>query len=246
MRSVRRKRGKRRFCRNARNPSAFRRGNFSVPMTKQSEKGAHALNKADRVLILCYRLFHGERIKKRLFMDEFSVGRRSFDRYIESVRLMLSETFAPHELLYDAIDRSYYLSGIVSERLRGINILPLLLLLFESRAFGENDAASILQGLLMNLSSDDRGHIETTIRRLSASRAAPSPHLSLLKMLWDLNLVIDRQQKIRLYFSKSNVGKDVLPMRLSFSHGEIILQVVATGEIPEEYALSEIRYFTPL
>ena len=124
------------------------------------------MNKADRVLILYDRLLRGERIKKRLFMDEFSVGRRSFDRYIEAVRLMLSETFAPHELLYDAADHSYYLSGEKSEKLRGMNVLPLLLLLFDSKAFGESDITSILQGLSANLSSDERGHLRKAAIRL--------------------------------------------------------------------------------
>ena len=204
------------------------------------------MNKADRVLILCYRLFHGERIKKRLFMDEFSVGRRSFDRYIESVRLMLSETFAPHELLYDATDRSYYLSGIVTERLRGMNVLPLLLLLFESEAFGKNDAASILQGLLMNLSAGERGRLEATVRRLGSDYRAHPPQPSLLKLLWDLNLVIDRHQKIRLCLDNKTEGEETLPVRLSIADGEIILQATTDGRRPKAYPLSAIQYFTPV
>lgn len=201
------------------------------------------MNKADRVLILYHRLLRGERITKRLFMDEFSVGRRSFDRYIESVRLMLSETFAPHELLYDAADRSYYLSGIKNEKLRGMNILPLMLLLFESHAFGESDVASILQGLLTNLSADERAHLQKTILRMGKENGTISAAPSLLKMIWDLNLVIDRQQKIRLFLNDDESGMDALPLRLSFTDGRIALQTATDDDISQEYPLSSIRHF---
>ena len=204
------------------------------------------MNKADRVLILYHRLLRGERVTKRLFMDEFSVGRRSFDRYIESVRLMLSETFAPHELLYDATDRSYYLSGIKNEKLRGMNILPLMLLLFESHAFGESDVASILQGLLTNLPADERGHLQKTVLRMGKDSGSLPAAPSLLKMIWDLNLVINRQQKIRLFMEDDESGRDTLPLRLSFADGRIALQAATGSEIPQEYPLSAIRSFTLL
>lgn len=204
------------------------------------------MNKADRVLILYHRLLRGERVTKRLFMDEFSVGRRSFDRYIESVRLMLSETFAPHELLYDATDHSYYLSGIKKEKLRGMNILPLMLLLFESHAFGESDITSILQGLLTNLPADERDHLQKTVFRMGKESGSLSTAPSLLKMIWDLNLVINRQQRIRLFMEDDESGRDTFPLRLSFADGRIALQAVTGNEIPQEYPLSEIRYFTLL
>lgn len=204
------------------------------------------MNKADRVLILYDRLLRGERIKKRLFMDEFSVGRRSFDRYIEAVRLMLSETFAPHELLYDAADHSYYLSGEKSEKLRGMNVLPLLLLLFESRAFGESDITSILQGLSANLSADERGHLRKAVVRMGKEHGKFPSSPSLLKLLWDLNLVIDRQQKIRLFLADGEETEAALPVRLGFSGGEISLQAMTEQNAMQEYPLSEIRYFTPL
>lgn len=204
------------------------------------------MNKADRVLILYDRLLRGERIKKRLFMDEFSVGRRSFDRYIEAVRLMLSETFAPHELLYDAADHSYYLSGEKSEKLRGMNVLPLLLLLFDSKAFGESDITSILQGLSANLSSDERGHLRKAAIRMSKDHGPIPSSPSLLKMLWDLNLVIDRQQKIRLFLADGKETESALPVRLSFADGNIALQAKTEKDAMQEYSLSSIRYFTPL
>lgn len=204
------------------------------------------MNKADRVLILCYRLLRGERIKKRLFMDEFSIGRRSFDRYIESVRLMLSETFAPHELLYDAADRSYYLSGIVNEKLRGMNVLPLFLLLFESGIFGENDVATILQGLLVNLSGDERRRLEATVRRLNDDCGSLPAAPSLLKLLWDLNLVIDRRQSIQLFMENGEESDAALPVRLSLADGGFVLQTSTGSYDMQEYPLSSIRYFTPL
>lgn len=204
------------------------------------------LNKSDRVLILYERLKQGERIRKELFMDEFSVGRRSFDRYIETIRLMLSETFAPHELLYDAADCSYYLSGEKRERLRGVNVLPIVLLLFGSRVLGESDIVSVLHGLFVNLPSDDRKHLEKTIIRIKEENVGIQDTPSLLKMLWDLNLVIERKQKIHLFLTDGKEIDSVQPLGLVLSNGRLLLKIKGETGKAKEYSLTAIRYFTPL
>lgn len=204
------------------------------------------MNKSDRVLILYDRLKHGEKIRKELFMDEFSVGRRSFDRYIETIRLMLSETFAPHELLYDASDHSYYLSGEKREKLRGVNVLPIVLLLFGSRVLGESDIVSVLHGLFANLPSEDRKHLEKTIIRIKEENVGTQDTPSLLKLLWDLNLVIERKQKIRLFLSDGVEIDSALPLGFAFSNGRLLLQVRGETGKAQEYSLMAIRYFTPL
>ena len=43
------------------------------------------MKRTDRVLILYYRLMIGEHVKKQLFMEEFSIGKRTFDRYIDTI-----------------------------------------------------------------------------------------------------------------------------------------------------------------
>lgn len=204
------------------------------------------LNKSDRVLILYERLKQGERIRKELFMDEFSVGRRSFDRYIETIRLMLSETFAPHELLYDAADCSYYLSGEKREKLRGVNVLPIVLLLFGSRVLGESDIVSVLHGLFANLPSEDRKHLEKTIIRIKEENVGTQDTPSLLKMLWDLNLVIERKQKIHLFLTDGREFDSVQPLELVFSNGRFHLKGAGETGKAKEYSLTAIRYFTPL
>lgn len=187
------------------------------------------MNKSDRLLILFYRLLMGERIQKRLFMDEFSIGRRSFDRYIQSVRLMLSEIYAPHELRYDAANNEYYLTGLRKARLRGMNVLPLVFLLMESRSFSEGDMMEILRELLNALPSDERHIIADTLQKLGKDYAKPPVKNSLLKLVWDLNFVIRHTARIRLWY-QDTAGElqqeSILPSRLLYANHQMILEAL--------------------
>lgn len=211
--------------------------------------GTGALNKSDRVLILFYRLIMGERIKKPLFMEEFSVGRRSFDRYIEAVRVMLSETFAPHELCYDPTGNEYYLTGLKQAQLRGVHALPLVLLLFESHALGTDDIAEILQKLIPVLPVEERHILREAIKRIGKGYGDPVSSNSLLKLIWDLNFVIDHCQWIYLWYEENAVEQKtdaLFPVRLSYADDNLVLTLQSERGNPAteiSYLLRKIRSF---
>ena len=211
-------------------------------------RGDSALNKSDRVLILFYRLLQGERIRKNSFMEEFSVGRRSFDRYIAAVRLMLSETFAPHELCYDANSNEYYLTGVKQAAFRGIHILPLVLLLFESHVLGIGDILEILERLVAVLPQKEQQILGSAIRK-EGKEYEPVITDSLLKLIWDLNFVISRQQKIRLWYGENEdalESRTMLPEKISCIDQKLVLEAReedTDSTVLHIYPLCQIRFF---
>ena len=210
------------------------------------KKGDGAMNKSDRVLILLYRLLMGERVRKHSFMEEFAVGRRSFDRYIASVRLMLSEVFAPHELCYDAVNNEYYLTGVKQAEFRGVHILPLVLLLFESKALNVGDTLEILKRLLAVLPQKEQQIVGGAIRE-EGMKYEPAVTNSLLKLIWDLNFVISRKQSIRLWYDEDVLKSCiVLPKKLSYANSQLVLEALKREEgccINCTYPLGGIRSF---
>lgn len=205
-------------------------------------KADHVMNKSDRVLILFYRLLNGERVKKVLFMNEFSLGRRSFDRYIQSVRLMLSDVYAPHELCYDAKNNEYYLTGLTQNKLHGTKILPLIFLMFEFEIFSLGDRTEILRELLSAVSLDDRRILQSTILKFNNNGNGKPDH-SMFKLIWDLNLIINRQQKVIL--KTENNLQDIVgtPIAISYSNDQWVLKIF--NELQESIIcpLKNIRSF---
>ena len=207
------------------------------------------MNKSDRVLILFYRLIMGERIQKSLFMEEFAVSKRSFDRYIEAVRVMLSETFAPHELCYDPHSNEYYLTGLKQTEFRGIHALPVVLLLFESHALSANDIAEILQKLIPALPADERTVLREAIGRAGKEYKSPMESNSLLKLIWDLNFVISHHEWITIRYedAKGMKKSDALfPVRIACTNDGLVLIAKSKSGNPSgdvRYPLKKIRSF---
>lgn len=196
------------------------------------------MNKSDYVLILFYRLMSGERIKKNLFMQEFGVGRRSFDRYIQAVRLMLSDVYSPNELCYDAKNNEYYLSGLTQSKLHGIKILPLVILMFESESMTADDSLEVLTELLEMLPRNEKIILQRTVKRLSSIKILESGN-SILKLIWDLNLLIESQKKIFLTYE--NVAREeVLPKELSCTEGEWILKGSTDSGLEKSFLIRKI------
>ena len=192
-------------------------------------KADFVMNKLDRVLILFYRLLNGERIKKSLFMNEFSLGRRSFDRYIQSVRLMLSDVYSPNELCYDAKNNEYYLTGLTQTKLHGTKILPLILLIFDFDVFSLSDRAEVLRELLSAVPLDDRRILQSTIRNLHNDEKTKTND-SIFKLIWDLNLIINRQQRIIL--QHENTSQDIVgtPLAISYSNDQWVLKILSEAQ----------------
>lgn len=69
-------------------------------------------NKSDTVLILFDLLMEGRKINKDNFCFERGICTRSFNRYIYDIREFLKTAHPNYELLYNAMDKEYYLKGI--------------------------------------------------------------------------------------------------------------------------------------
>ena len=68
-------------------------------------------------------------------MNEFKIGERSFERYLQEIRNLLADCYSSKELRFDKQSKIYYISDIVSTQLKSTDVLPLMFMLLGSRAF---------------------------------------------------------------------------------------------------------------
>jgi len=205
------------------------------------------LQKTDRLLILLYRLMTGERVKKHLFIEEYSIGKRTFDRYIETLRMVLSDIFSPYSLTYDVNDNSYYLTGLTITRLQGMELLPILHLVFGSRALVKEDIADIIYPLLSLLPVRYKKEFSNLVIDLGRSYDLLENSVPIIKMLWDLHRSILRKQKIILRYQneqKTISEIPVFPMRLTYQGGQFWLTTAENNQKNTLLAVSEILSFT--
>ena len=207
------------------------------------------MKKTDFLLILFYKLMLGEHVKKRWFIEEYSIGKRTFDRYIGLLRMTLSEIYSPYRLCYDAAENSYYLKGINKAKLRGMELLPVLYLLFGSHALVRKDIAEVLYPLLSLLPSTEKEGFYQLTRQLGKDYEVSEGAMPILKILWDLHCVIKEQHWILLHYEGHRNVVDsipVLPKQLMYQNGKFLLMASLRDAGLSFFPLQQIRSFSIL
>lgn len=158
------------------------------------------MDKTSKVLILFYRLLDGEHIHKDLFAMEYGAAGRSVDRYIRTVRDMLVDIHAPHELLFDPAENAYCLTGIEKAVIPKEYALSIILAVLGTGAFCKGEIEEILHSLVRSLPSCERSAVAESARSLARGYTEPIHGKQLVKMQWDLCCCIRRRQKILLAY----------------------------------------------
>ncbi|WP_027215869.1 hypothetical protein [Butyrivibrio fibrisolvens] len=203
------------------------------------------MDKVTRMLMLYSKLIKGEAISKVSYCLENEINERTFDRDIQDIRLYLSETFSPDELLYERQNNSYYLTGVSKQPIEMTEYRFLTRLLIESELLRKDEVAGILLMLASNAvkPKDCVSLLELYIEKYENSVTVP-----LLKMHEDISLVIGTNTAIRiLYLEKKHQKKaDIVPYNISFSKGNMILWAVELKNEAFEvkkYSLNNINSF---
>ena len=203
--------------------------------------------KTSRVLILFYRLWQGERISKQRFMNEFKIGERTFERYLQEIRNSLADCYSAKELCFDSHSKTYYISEIVNIQLKGTDVLPLMLMLLGSHTFLKSEVKEILKPYLSLLSRSERSTIESVVKSMNQKYIEPEHKKLLLKLISDLSYCIQNQRKICLHY---NVEGDeeknikVQPLQIIFAESYFYLTALEESHVePKSYRLDKITSF---
>lgn len=174
--------------------------------------------KATRVLTLYQRLMNGETVYKSTFCMEFEVEPRTFDRYIENIRMFLSESFSWLELIYDKKSKGYRLKNLTLKPEMGLGgCFILAKLLLSSRTLRTDDQAALVEILLSQLRPEMRDRARSVL--LHTPELPSCLTKASVKLVEDLLYSIDCSHRITLYFNGTQRSIECVPYSVEF-HGQ--------------------------
>ena len=205
-------------------------------------------DKNTRLLILYHQLLTGKKVSKQTFCVDQEINERSFDRDIEDIRLFLSEELPYCELLYDRINKNYYLSHTIGSTLTGEESLFLSNALLAQKNVRSDELNGMLESLINITDFSRRNLIYKLLKKRNRLNNDPNSN-AILKMHWDLERAIFNCNQIELNYELEEhkyVRRKVNPVEIHFEGGHIYLMayiVEKTYNSPAFYRLDRIRSF---
>ena len=164
-------------------------------------------DKSTRVLYMLQQLLQKNRIEKEKIQNLFQIDSRTFERDIATLRTFLSQNIEYNQnfiLEYEYQEKYYYLSNYDNSQLTSKEVLMLIKLLLGSRALCLEELDQMINGLKLQLSSDERKEIDSFIRN-ERHHFTPLKHgRKLLNHMWDFSQAIEENRAICMEYKKAN------------------------------------------
>lgn len=180
-------------------------------------------NKGFRLLSIYEMLNKGELITKSALALHFNVTEKTIQRDIDDLRVYLADTHMAEGdayIQYDRVRGGYFLVRLEREWFTNEEILAVCKILLESRAFCKEELSPLLSKLLMQVTPNDRKHVEDMIRNEQFYYIPLRHGKKLLSILWELAQYITKKEIIRFaYCRKDGVWREheVKPTAIMFS-----------------------------
>ena len=224
-----------------------------IELTKKDDsKREGAPTQIARLIALYHKLVNGEPLNKEDFIKENQITERTFARDIADIRLFLSEIFSCSELLYDKRKNEYYLTGYTKSKFSGTDIIAILKILLESRAFEPEKLHQILNTIIRATPVYEQSALMAMVEDELKNYIPLKSRTSIFENVWELERLILRKEKITISYTKANgdeVIRTVIPLSVVFS--EYYFYLVALMESPKYsspifYRVDRISSFSSL
>lgn len=205
------------------------------------------MDKVTRILLLYSKLIQGEEVNKTIFCFENECSARSFDRYISTIRLFLSDSFSSKELVYDRIKNVYFIPGSQSVQFGIMEYFFIERVLKDTGILRKDELEILTKRLALNAESPRI--IENYKKVWEDDYKTPVHNKALLKIYGDLVTAICRQNCIQIVYYKLDgeaVEREIIPCLLKYDLGYIYLVAYLKGkeyEYPAYFRLDRIESF---
>lgn len=207
------------------------------------------MDKINRILMLFHKFTQGEKINKKDFSKANGISERSFDRDIEDIRNFLAEIHAAGEICFNKADNVYYLSGWNKHKLSNIEVITIMKVLLGARVLRKDEMQGLAASIRMMTDPMARKEAVNSIYSELDNYISPVHDKAILKMLEDLNKVIQRRLKIDINYTKANgerIQRRVLPLIFIFSEFYFYLIAFIDGAVykyPAFFRVDRIESF---
>lgn len=193
--------------------------------------------KTNRILQLFERLIQGQVINKRQAASEFQVSEKSIQRDIEDLRNYLSEwteATGLSAIVYKERKKGYVLESERHRPFSAPEILVLLKVMLESRAFNKQELGVLVDKLIILADEQERKQIRELINN-EWFHYVPVRHQQLLfDKLWELSRAIRECRVVQMKYLRVNEQQPesmrVKPLEIVFADYYFYLVIVRNDE----------------
>lgn len=183
-------------------------------------------DKVTRVLDLYERFQSGERINKQREAQRYQVNERTIQRDIDSIRRFLANQVVERgvvgDIVYDRMEKGYYLTYECEQDLSGSEVLALCKILLDSRAFPKGKMEHMINRLIEDCALNQNRDM---VRRLVANELYHYIELKhgkdVTDTLWQIGQAIQEQRYIEVDYmrtvDKKVVRRKIKPVAIMFS-----------------------------
>ena len=193
---------------------------------KELEIGREKEDKIQAILDLYTRLINGETIHKKTEASHFGVSERTVQRYLDNIREFLSSRTVwkgvVNDVVYDRGRCGYRLEQVEQERMSDGELLAVMKILLESRAFTKPEMMKILDKLIGQCALPEN---RKQIKEMCANECFHYVELCHKKVfidkMWEIALAVREQRCVEILYEKAGmaqtVKRKVEPLAILFS-----------------------------
>jgi len=181
-------------------------------------------NKTHRIIRIYEKLIAGDGIVRKELADYFGVSKKTIKRDLKEIDSYFQEIDSNyHEdyISYDYQNKAYFLDDNKKLDLTQKEILAIVKVLLESRAFCKSEAERIIDKLITKVPLNFQKDIKEIIANELFHYSELEHQSKLLDLIWNLSLAIKENRVIELKYnslSKANlVERKIEPLGLIFS-----------------------------
>lgn len=184
-------------------------------------------DKSLRILLLYSKLIRGLRIRKVTFCFEQHITARTFERYIEDIRLFLCKSYSGYELVYDRKEHIYYIRGIQKKNyLSGMEAAALIEILKGNGTLMPDEYDVLVDNIVSVTEKEKREIVESVAANSKEQYSFGNHSKGLLKLQWDLQQCIYSCNIIHLKYvdQTGQIQQDIIcPIEIRFVNDEFYL-----------------------
>lgn len=199
-------------------------------------------SKSYRLLCLFEHFSKGEIVNKKEYAEKFNVNIRSIHRDIEVLNTYFSEYQQNRaEIVYNPKKKGYELIMRETGDFSDSEIFALLKILFDSRAFSENEMNRILETLLFR--SSDKQFLSSLIKSERLGYVPPKHSNDIIAFLWKINHAVSNNLVINATYEKQDQTKKsyiLQPVGLIFNEYYFYLLAKIEGKDKENPAVFRV------
>jgi predicted DNA-binding transcriptional regulator YafY len=180
-------------------------------------------NKTHRILRIYEKLITGDGIIRKELADYFDVSKKTIKRDLKEIDRYFQEVdsnYHDNYISYDYQNKAYFLNDTKLD-LTQKEILAIVKVILESRAFCKSETKKIINKLIAKVPLDLQNDIKEIIANELYHYSELEHQSKLLDLIWKISLAVKENRVIQLKYNSLNkdnlVERKIEPMGLMFS-----------------------------